>query len=50
MEAAIKDILARIEYWKYEAELSNACLIGILEIIKYDIMTEMNEDIEPDGV
>lgn len=43
VEQLIKDIQSRIDYWRKEASLTYAETIGAIEIIKADIVKEMQE-------
>lgn len=43
VEQLIEDMQSRIDYWRKEASLTYAETIGAIEIIKADIIKEMQE-------
>jgi hypothetical protein len=43
VEQLIEDIQSRIDYWRKEASLTYAETIGAIEIIKADLIKEMQE-------
>lgn len=49
IDALTNDLKSRIDYWRKEAELTYAEVIGVLEILKIDIYTEAVEQADDEG-